>query len=206
MDERKLRRGKADIGQFSLQSSIMLLKALILYVLKLSMEFSMNKISMLKHSILACALALASGSALAADVGVSISVGQPGFYGRIDIGEFPYPAPRVIYREPIIVHRHIVETYEPIYLRVPPGHAKYWSRYCDRYHACGRPVYFVQERWYRDDYVPYYHEYHNREYREYEHRGYEGQGYRGRGDDDHDQGNRGRGHGNGHNKHNNDRR
>ena len=30
-------------------------------------------------------------TAIAADVGVSISVGQPGFYGQIDIGNFPQP-------------------------------------------------------------------------------------------------------------------
>ena len=29
--------------------------------------------------------------ASAADVGVSVTVGQPGFYGRIDIGDFPRP-------------------------------------------------------------------------------------------------------------------
>ena len=33
--------------------------------------------------------------AAAADVGVSVSVGQPGFYGRIDIGS--YPQPRLVY-------------------------------------------------------------------------------------------------------------
>lgn len=38
-----------------------------------------------------CAVALASlaQGALAADVGVSISIGDPRFYGRLDIGVFP---------------------------------------------------------------------------------------------------------------------
>ncbi len=105
--------------------------------------------------------------ACAADVGVSVTIGQPGFYGRIDIGDYPYPHPRVIYREPIIVHRHI-EDHEPIYMRVPPGHAKRWSRYCSRYDACDRPVYFVEDRWYNDVYVPQYREHHGleHEYRE----------------------------------------
>jgi len=49
---------------------------------------------------------------------------------------------------------------EPIYLRVPPGHAKQWKRYCQRYRACGRPVYFVQEDWYRHEYAPRYRERH----------------------------------------------
>lgn len=158
----------------------------------------MNKISMLKRSIIAVTLALASTAALATDVGVSISVGQPGFYGRIDIGEFPYPQPRVIYRQPIIVHRHY-EEYEPIYLRVPPGHARQWNRFCGRYDACDRPVYFVQERWYRDDYVPYYREYHGREheYRDYDDRDRDHE-YRGREGDDHGKGHKG---GNGKNNH-----
>ena len=178
----------------------------------------MNKISILKYSILTVALTLASNTVLAADVGVSISVGQPGFYGRVDIGEYPYPQPRVIYSEPIIVHRHVVEEYEPIYLRVPPGHAKRWSQYCDRYDACDRPVYFVQERWYRDDYVPHYREYHDRNYeyrdnedhdRNREYRDNEdhdrNREYRDRDNGDNGRGHKDHEHGNGNNKHKHDR-
>ena len=29
--------------------------------------------------------------AVAADVGVSVNIGQPNFYGQIDIGDFPQP-------------------------------------------------------------------------------------------------------------------
>ena len=132
-------------------------------------------------------LALAE-SAWAADVGVSVSIGQPGFYGHIDIGDYPYPQPRAIYREPIIVHRHFEER-EPIYLRVPPGHAKKWYRYCDRYNACDRPVYFVDDRWYNEVYVPQYRERHGDE------------GY-GRRDDDRRQDGRDErhGHGRGHDR------
>jgi len=57
----------------------------------------------------------------------------------------------VIYPVPGVV-------YEPLYLRVPPGHAKSWKRYCGRYDACGRPVYFVQDNWYRNQYIPAYRE------------------------------------------------
>jgi len=87
---------------------------------------------------------------------VSISVGEPGFYGRIDIGNFP--APRLIHPEPVIVRR-VKTWYPPIYLRVPPGHARQWYRYCGQYEACGRPVYFVEDVWYRDVYVPRYRDY-----------------------------------------------
>lgn len=106
----------------------------------------------------AITLAAAASSAYAADVGVSISVGQPGFYGRIDIGDFPPPV--LVYPEPIIVHRPVGVVYQPIYLHVPPGHAKKWRNYCGQYNACGRPVYFVQEHWYNDVYVPKYRERH----------------------------------------------
>lgn len=95
--------------------------------------------------------------AFAADVGVSISVGQPGFYGRIDVGNFP--PPRVIYREPMIIER-VERERPPVYLRVPPGHAKHWSKHCHEYHACGERVYFVQDNWYQREYVPRYREQH----------------------------------------------
>jgi uncharacterized protein YcfJ len=104
-----------------------------------------------------CAMATfgVGASALAADVGVSVRVGEPGFYGRIDVGNLP--APRVTYAEPIVVERAPVGVArEPIYLRVPPGHAKHWRKFCYRYNACGQPVYFVQDAWYDDVYVPYY--------------------------------------------------
>lgn len=139
--------------------------------------------------VLGVAATAMAAPALAADVGVSISVGQPGFYGRIDIGDYPVPA--IIYPHPIIIHRSMVE-YEPIFLHVPPGHAKRWSYYCGRYNACGRPVYFVEDGWYNEVYVPHYRERHGVEHERYE----RGDHDRGRGDrgNRHDNG-RGRGHG-----------
>lgn len=61
----------------------------------------------MKQFLIAVALALAAITtpALAADVDVSVTIGQPGFYGRIDIGDYPYPQPRVIYSQPRIVER-----------------------------------------------------------------------------------------------------
>lgn len=98
------------------------------------------------------ALAVLSGSAMAADVGVSVSIGQPGFYGRIDIGNMSQP-PMVVMREPILVQRMPARVVQPIYLRVPPGHQKNWSKHCARYDACGVPVYFVKEDWYARQYA-----------------------------------------------------
>ena len=68
------------------------------------------KIKLLTAAMLFSAL---FSTAHAADVGVSVSIGQPGFYGRIDIGDYPYPPPRVIYRQPRIVERVYIER-EPI--------------------------------------------------------------------------------------------
>lgn len=101
----------------------------------------------------ACALGPLTAPAEAADVGVSISVSQPGVYGRIDIGRFPNPV--IISPQPVIIAappRPLVVAQaqpQPVYLWVPPGHQKDWRRHCARYGACGVPVYFVQEGWYR---------------------------------------------------------
>lgn len=111
----------------------------------------------MKRICLAVALvAIATSTpALAADVGVSINVGEPGFYGQIDIGNVSRPA--LVYPQPVIIQRVPVGIVaEPMYLHVPPGHAKHWRRYCARYNACDRPVYFVQDRWYNNVYVPQY--------------------------------------------------
>lgn len=105
----------------------------------------------MKRIMCAAALALCVMPVLAADVGVSVTVDQPGFYGSIDIGG--YPRPRTINIEPVMV-RPVVGVVTPIYMHVPPGHAKKWSRYCHQYSACGRPVYFVQQDWYEGTYLP----------------------------------------------------
>jgi len=111
----------------------------------------------MRRLLFAAALVVTSTLALAADVGVSVSVGQPGFYGRLDIGDFPQP--QVIYRRPIAVQRVEVDR-PPVYLRVPPGHARHWKKHCHRYDACGERVYFVQDNWYQREYVPRYQERH----------------------------------------------
>lgn len=100
------------------------------------------------------AFALHTG-ARAADVGVSVNISEPGFYGRIDIGRVP--APVLIYPQPLIIEQRSVNVMrQPIYLRVPPGHEKKWNKHCRRYNACGQPVYFVQDGWYRNVYAPHY--------------------------------------------------
>jgi hypothetical protein len=102
----------------------------------------------MKKIVLALTATLLAGAAQATDVGVSVQIGQPGFYGRIDIGSAPPP---VVMREPIWVQRRPVHV-EPVYMRIPPGHQKNWSKHCARYNACGTPVYFVREDWYQERY------------------------------------------------------
>lgn len=109
----------------------------------------------MKKSMILAALAIAGAQAFATDVGVSVSIGQPGFYGRIDIGD--YPQPQVIYQQPRYIYRAAASR-APVYLRVPPGHAKNWRKHCHRYDACGERVYFVQDNWYQQEYVPRYQE------------------------------------------------
>lgn len=109
----------------------------------------------MKRLIIPVALLLGCSIAPAADVNVSIRIGEPRYYGRIDIVDLPPPV--LVDRRPIIVERvRTAAPPPPLYLRVPPGYAKHWSKHCHEYDACGRPVYFVQDRWYRDVYAPAY--------------------------------------------------
>lgn len=124
-------------------------------------EFFGERTLMMKRILLMLVGFLASASALATDVGVSVTVGQPGFYGRLDFGNYYYPQPQLIYPQPVVIQPVPVGVvYEPVYLHVPPGHAKKWKKHCHKYNACGRPVYFVKDQWYNDVYVPRYREYH----------------------------------------------
>jgi hypothetical protein len=129
--------------------------------------------------------------AFATDVGVSVTIGQPGFYGRIDIGGYPPPA--VIYSEPVIIERVPVAR-PPVYLRVPPGQAKKWGSYCHHYNACGERVYFVTDEWYSRDYVPAYQKRHGNPHGDKHWDDHPGQGGQGQG-----QGS-GKGHGKGKDK------
>lgn len=132
------------------------------------------------------AAAAATVPARAADINVAVTIGQPGYYGRIEIGN--YPPPIVINQQPIIIQSSPVYATQPLYLRVPPGHQKKWAKHCARYSACGQPVYFVQDRWYNEVYAPRYrsergHDDHERYDREGRGRGkHHGEG-RGRRDD-----------------------
>lgn len=110
---------------------------------------------------------LAIGAALplaqAQNVSFSASItGEviPGVYGHVVIGD--RPPPPVVYAEPVVaVPAPVIvgaPPVEPIYLHVPPGHAKNWRRHCHEYDACNRPVYFVKSAEYEPGYRPERHD------------------------------------------------
>lgn len=138
----------------------------------------------MNKTLLGGVLGLALAAPAGAEVGVSIRIGEPGFYGEIDIGDFP--SPRLIYGQARLIvpgeHRG-----RPLYLHVPPGHAKHWDKHCHEYDACAHPVYFVEERWYDETYVPRYRERHAQE----------GHAHKGQGDGKGGGKGGGHGHGNG---------
>ncbi len=110
---------------------------------------------------MAIGMAAVSACALqsAAAANVSISVYEPGVYGRVDIGE-PLPQVAWVNPQPIIYApaQYNVQR-QPIYLYVPTTHSNNWGRYCGRYNACAQPVVFVQDRWVRDRHAQYQQQY-----------------------------------------------
>ncbi|MDG6773259.1 hypothetical protein QCB45_02860 [Thiomicrorhabdus sp. ZW0627] len=124
----------------------------------------------MKRFMISAALAAATAAvtfytpASSAEVGVTISVGQPGFYGVIQLGDYPR-RPRLIYDHPIVVDRSPYRR-PPLYLHVPPGHIKHWRMHCREYNACDRRVFFVDNDWYNREYVPHYQQRHRDRYEE----------------------------------------
>lgn len=88
------------------------------------------------------------------DLGINVMLeGQiaPGLYGRVDVGNDSHP--NLYNREPIIYTRNTrYANYKPVYLHVPPGHAKDWGKHCKHYNACERPVYFIRSEEYEESY------------------------------------------------------
>lgn len=107
-------------------------------------------------AVLALSLAAIAPSAHAGDVSVGVTItGEivPGVYGRVDLAN--RPPPQLVYAQPVVIERPPPRVIvEPVYLHVPPGHAKNWSKHCHEYHACNRPVYFVKSAEYEPGYKP----------------------------------------------------
>jgi hypothetical protein len=116
---------------------------------------TMNK--MLRAAVVATAMAGSAAAWAKVDVNVGVTIREPGVYGRVEVGTSPpppvyYPQPVVITQPVVVVGQPVVVQPAPMYLYVPPGHAKKWRKHCYKYDACGRPVYFVQEDWVRTSY------------------------------------------------------
>ena len=128
--------------------------------------------------LLLASLALSSAPVRAGDLAINVNIAgevAPGVYGQVNLGNAP--APRLVYAQPVVIApAPVAVPVEPLYLHVPPGHAKHWRHHCQEYHACNRPVYFVWSREYEPDYQP--------EYREHEH----GHGHDRDDDGDHERG------------------
>jgi hypothetical protein len=107
--------------------------------------------------LLPAAMALAAPLAHA-QVSVTATISGPvipGVYGQVVIGNVPPPP--VVYAQPVVAEPVVVARpapVAPIYLHVPPGHAKNWHKYCHEYNACNRPVYFVKSAEYEPGYHP----------------------------------------------------
>ena len=140
----------------------------------------MRAIPLLALTALAIGAAVSPARAQNVSINATIS-GEivPGVYGQVVLGN--QSPPPVVYAQPVVVEPAPVivgaPAIEPIYLHVPPGHAKNWRKHCHEYHACNRPVYFVRSAEYDPGYRP--------DHDHHEH---------GRRDDDNDRGDHGHGH------------
>jgi len=113
------------------------------------------------------------GTGRAGDLGIHVILSgevAPGVYGQVQIGNSAPPP--LVYAQPMLIEPQS-EPPPPVYLHVPPGHARNWRKHCRQYNACNRPVYFIRSAEYEPDYG-------RRNYRHYQ-------------DDEH-----GHGHGHGH--------
>lgn len=114
------------------------------------MKIQLRQLISVNFSFLAILAGFALAPTQAQAVNISIGVGGevlPGVYGSVNIDNDRYPS--LVYAEPLIVSRPS-RILSPVYLHVPPGHLKKWGRYCGRYDACSRPVYFAKSRDYYD--------------------------------------------------------
>jgi len=91
-------------------------------------------------SLVSLALGISGAHAQYANVVISGEI-QPGVYGRVEFGNRPPPV--LINPQPVVVIRDRRYT-DPVYLHVPPGHAKNWDKHCHKYNACYKPVHFVK--------------------------------------------------------------
>ncbi len=103
----------------------------------------------MNYSLLGCILGMALTiplQSLADDLGIKVILEKeisPGVYGRVELGNDSHP--ETYYPHPtLIISDSRYAKARPVYLHVPPGHAKHWGKHCKKYKACDRPVYFIR--------------------------------------------------------------
>jgi len=90
---------------------------------------------------------------------VSVSIGEPGFFGRIDLGGGA-PPPEVIntqagdHRASLVYGQRAAD----LPARTARPRARLWAAIAPAYNACGQPVYFVRDDWYTNVYARHYRE------------------------------------------------
>jgi hypothetical protein len=94
-------------------------------------------------SAAACAALAANAAADARFTNVTAGgVLRPGVYGRIQVRDV---TPPLIHARPVVAERPLAHPPRaPVYLYVPAGQVRRWSRHCQKWDACDRPVYFVR--------------------------------------------------------------
>jgi hypothetical protein len=100
----------------------------------------------------AAAMIAGAGIGQAGDLSVGVNLsGQvaPGVYGEVQLGNSSPPP--LVYAQPVQIVR-VRHAEPPIYLNVPPTHARNWRTHCHEYNACNRPVYFVRSAEYEPGY------------------------------------------------------
>jgi hypothetical protein len=103
--------------------------------------------------LIASVLFAGTGTCLAGDLNIHVVLSgevAPGVYGQVQLGNEPRPP--LVYAQPMLIEPQPVAA-APVYLHVPPGHAKNWRKHCHEYNACNRPVYFVRSAEYEPDYA-----------------------------------------------------
>lgn len=115
----------------------------------------------MKYFPIAAAVAAATATTVTTLVfaaSLSLNIGHPDYYGRIDVDG--YPKPQVIESQAVSVE-HVSVDRAPVYLRVPKTYTTSWKDHCSEYNACNERVYFVQDSWYNGEYVPQYQKRHH---------------------------------------------
>jgi hypothetical protein len=103
-----------------------------------------QRISNMRLVSIVAVLFVGTGACRAGDLNIQVILSgevAPGVYGQVQLGN-DRPPP-LVYTQPMLIVAQ-PEPPPPVYLHVPPGHARNWRKYCREYNACNRPVYFIR--------------------------------------------------------------